>query len=97
MPPKIEATAETETIIFDKAQAIKKMFEENAIRRNKAMETSKTVVVPKPKDPTEKLKERLGTYRNVRKMRTDYRNYVKKYGTPSFYVPEELWRSVTRD
>jgi hypothetical protein len=96
MPPKA-AAAETETIIFDKAQAIKKMFEENAIRRNKAMETSKTVIVPKPKDPTEKLKERLATYRNVRKMRTDYKNYVKKYGTPSFYVPEELWRSVNRD
>ncbi len=95
MPPK--AAAETETIIFDKTQAIKKMFEENAIRRNKAMESSKMVVVPSPKDQTEKLKERLGTYRNVRKMRTDYKNYVKKYGTPSFYVPEELWRSVNRD
>ena len=97
MPPKVEATAETETIIFDKAQAIKKMFEENAIRRNKAMETSKTVVVRSAKDPTEKLKERLATYCNVRKMRTDYKNYVKKYGTPSFYVPEELWRTVNKD
>lgn len=45
-----------------------------------------------PKDPTEKLKERLNTYKNVRKMKTEYKNYVKKYGTPSFYVPEELWR-----
>lgn len=46
-----------------------------------------------PKDPTEKLKERLNTYKNVRKMKTEYKNYVKKYGPPSFYVPEELWRN----
>ena len=93
MPPKASNTAvETDVIIFDKAQAIKKMFEENAIRRNKAMETSKLVVVRTPKDPTEKLKERLATYKNLRKMKTDYKNYVKRYGQPSFYVPEELWR-----
>jgi hypothetical protein len=88
MPPK----AVVEEIIFDKSQAIKKMFEENEVQRNKAMETSKLVVVRTPKDPTDKLKERLATYRNVRKMRTDYKNYVKRYGQPSFYVPEELWR-----
>lgn len=90
MPPKA-VEAETE-IFFDRAQAIKKMFEENEVRRNKAMETSKLVAVRTPKDPTDKLKERLATYRNVRKMRTDYKNYVKRYGQPSFYVPEELWR-----
>lgn len=91
MPPKAAAEAVTE-IFFDKSQAIKKMFEDNEVRRNQAMETSKLVVVRTPKDPTDKLKERLATYKNVRKMRTDYKNYVKRYGQPSFYVPEELWR-----
>lgn len=91
-PKAVAATTEVATEFFDRAQAIKKMFEENSVRRNKAMESSKHVVVRTPKDPTEKLKERLETYKNVRNMRTDYKNYVKRYGTPSFYVPEELWR-----
>ena len=43
MPPK--APEVVTEIFFDRAQAIKKMFEENEVRRNKAMETSKHVVV----------------------------------------------------
>lgn len=92
MPPNVieEETTPTE-IFFDRAKAIKKMFEENEIMRNKAMASSKHIFL-KTKDPVDKIKERLATYKNIKKMRTDYKNYVKQHGTPSFYVPEELWR-----
>lgn len=77
---------------LDKFARMEKRDRENEQRRNAVMETSKLVKVPDPKDPSFKLKSRLGTYKNVRKMKTEYKNYVKKFGEPSFYVPEELWR-----
>ena len=82
MPPKVEASS-TPEFVFEKDRMIKKFNEDNYVTRQKIMETSKHVTVKKPKDPTEKLK-----------MRTDYKNYVKRYGTPSFYVPEKLWRDL---
>lgn len=97
MPPKVEASssakAESVEFVFEKDRMIKKFNEDIYIVRQKIMETcSKHVLVKTPKDPTEKLKERINTYHNLRKMKTDYKNYVKRYGNPSFYVPEELWR-----
>ena len=93
MPPKVEASS-TPEFVFEKDRMIKKFNEDNYVTRQKIMETSKHMTVKKPKDPTEKLKERIATYHNLRKMRTDYKNYVKRYGTPSFYVPEKLWRDL---
>ena len=77
---------------LDKFARMEKLERENEKRRNSAMENSKRVNVPDPKDPSFKLKERLETYKNIHKMKTEYKNYVKKFGEPSFYVPEELWR-----
>lgn len=91
MPPKVETQPAVE-FVFEKDRMIKKFNEDNYIVRQKIMETSKYVTVKKPKDPTEKLKERMNTYHNLRKMQTDYKNYVKRHGNPSFYVPEEIWR-----
>lgn len=80
---------------LDKYTRMEKIVLENEQRRNTVMETSRIVNVPDPKDPAFKLKERLATYKNVRKMKTDYKNYVKKFGEPSFYVPEDLWRKIS--
>lgn len=90
MPPKAVAVEEPQQFVFERDRMIKKFNDENYVARSKI----KPIDVPhRPKkDPSEKLKERLNTYRNIRRMRTDYKNYVKSYGTPSFYVPEELWR-----
>ena len=89
MPPKVETV--TETFVFEKDRMIKKFQEDNYNMRQKVQ----AIHVPQRpnKDPAEKLKERINTYKNVRKMKTDYKNYVTRYGTPSFYVPEELWRN----
>lgn len=98
MPPKPEETsAKAESsakaeFVFEKDRMIKKFNEDNYIMRQKIIETSKHVPVKLPKDPTEKLKERISTYKNLRKMQTEYKNYVKRHGNPSFYVPEEIWR-----
>lgn len=78
--------------VFEKDRMIKKFNEDNYVTRQKIMESSKHVHVRTPKDPVDKLKERIGTYHNLRKMKTDYKNFVKRYGNPSFYVPEEIWR-----
>jgi hypothetical protein len=53
---------------------------------------SKCTVVPMrtSQDPHVKLLERVSTYKNVRKMRTDYKNYIRKYGQPEFGVPSEI-------
>ena len=53
---------------------------------------SKCTVVPmrSHQDPHIKLLERVSTYKNVRKMKTDYKNYVRKYGQPEFCVPSEI-------
>lgn len=93
MPPKPEETSAKAEFVFEKDRMIKKFNEDNYVMRQKILDEKSFFVTSKPqKDPAEKLKERLATYKNVRKMRTDYMNYVKIYGPPSFYVPEELWR-----
>lgn len=70
---------------------LKKFFEDNYVTRQKIMESAKHIPIRRPpQDPTKKLKERLETYCNVRKMRTDYKNYVRKYGQPPFEVPSTI-------
>ncbi len=88
MPPKVTETVSEPVFIFEKDRMLKKFNEENYVIRSKIQ----PIDVPrrKSKDPAEKLKERLETYHNVRKMRTDYKNYVRWYGTPSFDVPKEI-------
>lgn len=94
MPPKVEESSPVE-FVFEKDRMLKKVNEDNYITRQKIMENCSVHVPVRPqKDPTEKLKERMNTYSNLRKMRTDYKNYVKRYGTPPFYVPEKLWRDI---
>ena len=95
MPPKVEKNSEdgvTQVFVFEKDRMLKKFNVDNFVLRQKIMEDSSKHVVPiKPaKNPSEKLQERLNTYRNVRKMRTDYKNYVRWYGKPSFNVPDEI-------
>lgn len=94
MPPKAtaEATEEPSQFMFERDKMIKKFNVDNYIMRSKIS----PIDVPRrpKKDPVEKLKERINTYRNLRKMKTDYKNYVHRYGSPSFYVPEEIWRVV---
>lgn len=95
MPPKVEASsakAESVEFVFEKDRMIKKFNEDNYVERSKIEPID--VPVRTQKDPTEKLKERMNTYHNLRKMQTDYKNYVKRYGNPSFYVPEEIWRDL---
>lgn len=91
MPPKAVAEPVTD-FVFEKDRIIKKFNVDNYIMRSNI----KPIDVPRrpQKDPLEKLKERINTYRNLRKMKTDYKNYVHRYGSPSFYVPEEIWRVV---
>lgn len=86
MPPKVEATPAV--FVFERDRALKKFNEECYTTRAKIQ----PIDVPRrpKKDPVEKLKERLTTYHNVRKMRTDYKNYVRWYGTPSLTVPDEI-------
>lgn len=86
MPPKVDEP--TTVFVFERDRALKKFNEDNYVIRSKIQ----PIDVPsrKPKDPSEKLKERLNTYHNVRKMRTDYKNYVRWYGVPSFDVPNEI-------
>lgn len=90
MPPKATVTEPVVEFIFEKDRMIKKFNHDNYVMRSKINPID--VPARPQKDPAEKLKERLATYKNVRKMKTDYKNYVHTYGTPTFYVPEELWR-----
>lgn len=95
MPPKVEASSSAkaesvEFVVLDKDRMIKKFNQDNYVERSKIKPID--VPVRTQKDPTEKLKERMNTYKNLRKMQTDYKNYVKRHGNPSFYVPEEIWR-----
>lgn len=89
MPPKVEEPVVE--FVFERDRLIKKINEDNYVTRSNVKPIN--VTHRSKKDPSEKLKERLSTYHNVRKMKTDYKNYVHKYGTPSFHVPEELWRN----
>lgn len=92
MPPKVsEPEPEPVVFVFERDRALKKFNEENYTTRAKIQ----PIDVPRrnSKDPAEKLKERLDTYHNVRKMRTDYKNYARLYGAPSFDVPAEISRA----
>jgi hypothetical protein len=89
MPPKVSEPAEP-VFVFEKDRMLKKFDDDNYIMRSKIQ----PIDVPKrpQKNPEEKLKERLATYHNVHKMRTDYKNYVRWYGEPpsSVSVPSEI-------
>jgi hypothetical protein len=89
MPPKV-VVEETPAVVFvfEKDRMIKKFNEDNFVLRSKVQPID--VPVRPTKNPEEKLKERLASYHNVRKMRTDYKNYVRWYGKPSFDVPVEI-------
>ena len=80
-PPKVVATeSDAPVFVFEKDRMIKKFNVDNYVARAKIQ----PIDVPRrsQKNPEEKLKERLATYHNVRKMRTDYKNYLRWYGEP---------------
>lgn len=82
--------AEEEIFHFDVNQRYNEIQAKMERTRRIAMENSKHVKVPEPKDPLEKLKRRLETYHNIRKMKTDCKNYIRKYGEP----PSEISRKI---
>lgn len=88
MPPKVQAESDAPVFVFERDRMIQKFHFDNYVTRSKIQH----IDVPRrpKKNPEEKLKERLSTYHNVRKMRTDYKNYIRTYGEPSFSftVPE---------
>jgi hypothetical protein len=90
MPPKVQAEAESgaPVFVFERDRMIQKFHVDNYVNRAKIQPID---VLRRPKkNPDEKLKERLSTYHNLRKMRTDYKNYIRTYGEPSFNVPNEI-------
>jgi hypothetical protein len=78
--PKVDETPEP-IFVFEKDRMIKKFNVDNYVTRAKIPPIDVPKRPPK-KSPEEKLRERLATYHNVRKMRTDYKNYVRWYGEP---------------
>ena len=88
MPPKKEEEEAPAAFVFERDRSLNKFNEECYTTRSKIQ----PVDVPreKPKDPAKKLKDRLETYHNIYKMRTDYKNYVRRYGEPLFTVPDEI-------
>jgi hypothetical protein len=94
MPPKetvkVEAEVDAPIFVFERDRMLKKFHVDNYVMRSKIQPIDVPKRLPK-KSPEEKLKERLSTYHNVRKMRTDYKNYIRKYGEPSSVsVPVEI-------
>jgi hypothetical protein len=86
MSPKVVATeSDAPVFVFEKDRMLKKFNVDNFIMRSKIQPIDVPKRPPK-KNPEEKLKERLETYHNLRKMRTDYKNYVRWYGEPSSSV-----------
>ncbi len=91
MPPKEEAPKKVEEVnTWDRLSVYNRINKDNESRRNRAMESSRHVVIQNTFDPHRKLRERLDTYNNLRRMRTDYKNYVKKFGKPDFEVPSKI-------
>lgn len=90
MPPKEEAPKKVEEVFWDHRGVYNRINKENENRRQVAMESSRHVVVRNTCDPHRKLRERMSTYHNLRRMRTDYKNYVKRFGTPDFEVPSKI-------
>lgn len=88
MKKEEEKPATVEVEYFNKNEQYAKIQASMERQRNAAMERSVLVKVKPPQDPLEKLKRRIATYHNVRKMRTDYKNYTRKYGP----VPSEISR-----
>jgi hypothetical protein len=90
--PKVVVADSEPIFVFEKDRMIKKFNVDNFVMRSKIPPIDVPKRPPK-KSPEEKLKERLATYHNVRKMRTDYKNYVRWYGEPpssSMNVPVEI-------
>lgn len=90
MPPKVQAESVTESpvFVFECDRMIQKFHVDNYVMRSKIQPIE--VAKRSTKDPADKLKERLATYHNTKKMRTDYKNYIRWYGEPSFSVPDEI-------
>ncbi len=91
MPPKEEVTKKIEeNNTWDRNSVYNRINKDNEYRRNRAMESSRHVVIQNTLDPHRKLRERLNTYSNIRHMRTDYKNYVKRFGKPDFEVSSKI-------
>ena len=89
MPPKeVRAEADAPVFVFERDRMIQKFHDDNYVTRANIQPID---VLKRPKkNPEDKLNERLSTYHNVRKMRTDYKNYIRTHGEPSFSVPNEI-------
>ncbi len=99
MPPKAAAAEEKPTKVVvvaeewaDTNKKIRELEYKRAAQRTKALLKGATVPQPQPpKDPRKKIIERLKTYHNVRRMRTDYKNYIRLHGElTGVRVPSEI-------
>ena len=84
--PKVVAVIE----YWDRKGAYEKITNIRDSRTQAALEKCTVVPMRPPQNPLSKLQDRLNTYHNIRHMRTDYKNYVRKYGTPQIEVPSEI-------
>ncbi len=98
MPPKAAADEKPTKVAvsadewLDTNKKIRELEFKRAAQRTKAQLKGATVPPPQPpKDPRKKIIERLKTYHNVRRMRTDYKNYVRLHGElTDVSVPSEI-------
>jgi hypothetical protein len=92
-PDDEEKKVEVITEFYDKRQTYENIEARRDTLKLDALSRSVKVEVRPKRDPIEKLFERLNTYHNIRRMRTEYKNYVRAFGVPaSLDVPSEISR-----
>jgi hypothetical protein len=97
MPPKVAEEPKKVVVEYDGFDGRKK-FEQLERQRDaykqRVLEKCQVVAVRPCPSPVDVLRRRMETYKNVRRARTDYKNYTRRYGKPPFNVPSEIEANI---
>ncbi len=97
MPPKVEEAPKKVVIEYDGFDGRKKFEQverQRDLYKQSVLDKCQVVAVRPGPSPVDILRRRMATYKNVRRARTDYKNYVRHHGTPPFKVPSEITANI---
>jgi hypothetical protein len=97
MPPKVEEESKKVVVQYDGFDGRKKFEQvdkQRDMHKQSVLAKCQVVAVRPGPSPVDVLFRKMNTYKNLRKARTDYKNYMRRYGKPSFEVPSEIATNI---
>ena len=94
MPPKVAEDEPKKFVVeydgFDGNKKFDQVDRQRDLYKQSVLAKCQVVPMRTVRSPVDVMRRRMATYKNVRKARTDYKNYIKRHGEPPFEVPCEI-------